>query len=235
MLKNNRGLKHSPPSETFEDWVRSEIASGRPPSERLLIEWGRRQEEGSLPLICFTLVLTQLKASESWDVLKEAALEALDDIPSDATCIWNQVSKVAQWPRPQYDETEGQVVARVLLESTMYEAHVTYPLKEEAKQARHLASLDLLKGIFERRNRVYRKVGKPLTRSPRPILGTKNPVMLLNEARVEAPIFDFRLDGLNWETRVTCLAQFRDRTFLASGPNKKEAKSLVCSKILEIL
>ncbi len=237
------------PHKAFENQLRVEIVSGRPPSEQLLIHWGRRTEEGSLPVICLTLVLTYTQASESWDVLKEAALEALGDIPSDAACVLAQAMKAARWPRTIFQEFtrdgEEHIIASLHLNDLTYEAKVSFPLRGNSKYARQVAAYELLKGIVEHRQTSQKKLGGAATRAfqshPKPIGKNieKSPISILYEhcqaKSIESPTFDYRLYGAKPQLRATCRALFQGYTFMESAKSKHEAKIVVCQKILQHL
>lgn len=200
-------------------------------------------------MICLTLVLTYTQAPESWDVLKEAAIEALEDIPSDAACVLAQAMKTARWPKTIFQEftREGEehVIASLQLNDLTYEAKISFPLRGNGKYARQIAAYELLKGIVEHRQTSQKKLEGPATRAfqlhPKPIGGSteKSPISILYEycqaKNFEGPTFDYRLYGAKPQLRVTCRALFQGRTFMESSKSKHEAKTVVCQKILQYL
>ena len=200
-------------------------------------------------MICLTLVLTYMQAPESWDVLKEAAIEALGDIPSDAACVLAQAMKAAHWPRTVFQEftREGEehVIASLHLNDLTYEAKVSFPLRGNSKYARQIAAYELLKGIVEHRQTNQKKLEGPATRAfqlhPKPVGGSteKSPISILYEhcqfKNLEGPTFDYRLYGAKPQLRATCRALFQGHTFMESAKSKHEAKTVVCQKILQYL
>jgi hypothetical protein len=201
-------------------------------------------EEGSLPRVCMTLVLTYTNAPESWDVLKEATLESLEDMPSDAPCLLTQATKLANWPKTIFQEFphEGEklVIASLLLADRLYKAKV-YSLEGDSRYAHQVAAYELLKGVTEHRTtstRNLRDEGLKGSHRPSKLVG-KSPISILYEycqtKSIDSPIFDYRLYGTSPQVRVTCQASFQGQSFVESSKSKQGAKVATCLKILQYL
>lgn len=228
----------------IENLLKAYISSGGPPSEGLLIHWGRRSEDRSLSLRCLTLVLTYTKASESWDVLKEAALEDLEETPSEALSVLGQAVKLAGWPKVEFKNLPregGEAILATLELDRHYEALVSYPAQVSSKYAQHLAAYELLKGItLKRPSSSYNlqnpeKGNKEVASDP-----SKNPISELYEycqrTNLEPPTFEYALQPeRSLRGRVSCKSLFQGQTFEILSKSKHDAKVETCSQILNWL
>lgn len=236
-------------AKDFERALKVEIRSGEPPSDSLVEAWTHRLDQNTIPNLCLTEVL--MLDHEGWDVLREAAVEALDERPADAVAVLHQAQTLG-WGAPNFDIQQGgpphlptfSARAQVVAGQKAFEAKVTCPSGGSSRLVRQRAAVELLRNIALRKEGEQETVViQGTSTSPPPVAKqvkaedpNKNPISLLAEMsqakKVPAAVYDYAMAGPPHAPIVTCTATFMGQTVQAVAAKKQDAKTAAAKALV---
>lgn len=241
-------------AKDFERAVKVEVRSGGSPSDALVEAWTHRLDQNNIPNLCVTEVLMHINGADGWEVLQEAAVEALEERPADAIAVLNQAQSLG-WEAVDYEGQQtgpahaptftAKARLRVDLLGT-FEATVMCSVGGSARLVKQRSGVELLRNI------VLGRVGPQETvviqgaalHLPTPTKKVevdlnKNPISVLMELsqtkKIPAPSYSFDLKGPPHMPIVTCTATFDGWTIQAIAAKKQDAKAAAAQGLLEKL
>lgn len=241
----------------FERAVKVEIRSGASPSDSLVEAWTHRLDQNDIPNLCVTEVLMVTGEAEGWEVLQEAAVEALEERPEDAVAVLHQAQTLG-WGVPHFEINQGGPAhlpsftarAHTSIGEKQFEATVSCTAGGSSRLVRQRAAVELLRNIVLRKeqdlnDRKVVLVDGP--QAPPPVVLkkavkqdlNKNPISVLMEISqakmIAAPIYNYDLVGPPHAPIVTCTATFMGQTVQAVAAKKQDAKTAAAKALVSRL
>jgi len=234
---------HGLKAKDFERAVKVEARSGEDASDAFIEGYVRRVQDGTLPILCMTVVFGEAPESPGWNQVKSWTIARLWKRPEEAVSVLSQGVQVVGWPAVEYDVSEaGPPHERVFTAVARMGENQAQALAKTSKEAKQRASVKLLAKLAGVEEPIFDepKFEAPAPVPPPPPVSTsENAVGVLQQfcqkRGLDSPGYTFQQTGPSHMPVITCTCKFQNVERTAVATSKKDAKQKAAQAVLAAL
>ncbi len=230
-------------AKDFERVVKVEARRGEDASEAFCEAYTRRLGQGTVPLICMTIVFGEAPQDlPQWTGLRQKTLDWLEAHPEDAVSILALGVQNVGWPEASFTTTDvGKDHEKTFLVLGRLGGHAFQGVAKSSKLAKQRAAVGLVALLGGLVPPLFEPVpvGPSAPTAPPPPMTEAtgdNPVGRLQEFCQQRskplPVYDFKQEGPSHLPVITCTCTFGNVKKVAVAPSKKEAKKLAAQAVV---